>query len=297
MTTLNFKVLVMLCLFLTFTAQAQEKPLIKNLSSVLPSIEVQDLEFFSALKETEIQSLNHSELNESMEVKIQNGFFQLGGNLTALNQALCFHEKNKNRILKPNGDPSKTKGITFSDSKYLIIFDLTKSSRLPRLFFINLQTGEVEVTTVAHGRGKDKQEIENKEFAKYLSNKAQSFLSSHGWFITGEKYALKNQNWKYGIHLYGLQQGVNNNVFSREVIMHPDPGVQGQLYSSAFGDDISKISIGIIQPRSWGCLMLPPAVAADVIERVQMSKGTNQGTLLYGFSSIEEQLGSSYCGE
>lgn len=297
MTTLKIKVMVACCLFSTLSALAQEKTSTNLFQAEPQASEIQNLEFFSALNETELKPLNHNELNENLETKIQNGFFRLGGNLTALNQALCFHEKNKNRILRPHGDPSKTKGITFSDSKYIIIFDLTKSSRWPRLFFINLKTGEVEATTVSHGRGKNQQEIANREFATYLSNTAQSFLSSHGWFITGEKYKLKNQNWKYGIHLYGLQQGINNNVFSREVIMHPDPGVQGQLYSASLGDEISNIQAEIVQPRSWGCLMLPPAVAADVIERVQMPKGTSQGTLLYGFSSIEEKLGSNYCGE
>lgn len=286
MTALKFKVMVVfcLCLALTVKAQTQEK------------LTTQDIQrYFS--DEPMMLPFETNQVIETVENKIQNGYMQLGGNITALNQAMCFHNKNKNRILKPYGDASKTQGITFSDSKYILIFDLTKSSRLPRLFVINLVTGEVEATTVAHGRGKGKQEVENKEFAKHLSNKAKSFLSSHGWFITGERYNLKNQIWKYGIHIYGLQKGVNNNVFQREVIMHPDPGVQGMLYTSAFGDSIAEIPPSIVQPRSWGCLMLPPAVASDLIGRVEMQKGSNQGTLLYSFSSIEEKLGSSYCGE
>lgn len=307
MISLKFKVMVVFCLFssaLTAFSQTQVEEVPAN--DLLELFSQHELPKNNNLNDPnqikhEQTDLQVSDLidsaPETLEIKIQNGYFQLGGNIKALNQAMCFHKKNREKIFRPNGDSSKTKGITISESKYIMIFDLTKSSRVPRLFLINLETGEVQATTVAHGRGIGQQEIDNKEFARHLSNKGKSFLSSHGWFITGEKYKLNNQIWKYGIHLYGLQKGVNDNVFTREVIMHPDPGVQGPLWSSAFGDTIQQIPQSYIQPRSWGCLMLPPAVAADVIERVQMPLGTNQGTLLYGFSSIEEKLSSQYCGE
>lgn len=307
MNTLKLKVMVVLCLFstsLTAFSETEEKEV--NPQEILKYFSKTESakddpwkgHMLDALQETDLQVPALSEaVSETLEMKIQNGYFQLGGNLKALNQAMCFHNKNKEKLFRPNGDPSKTKGISISESKYVMIFDLTKSSRAPRLFLINLETGEVQATTVAHGRGIGQQEIDNKEFARHLSNKGKSFLSSNGWFITGEKYKLNNQNWKYGIHLYGLQKGVNDNVFTREVIMHPDPGVQGPLWSSAFGDSILQIPQNYVQPRSWGCLMLPPAVAADVIERVQMQKGTNQGTLLYSFSEVENKLSANYCGE
>ncbi len=242
--------------------------------------------------------ITYTSPEEALQQQLETNFQNMGGNLIALKQAMCFHKAKKDSRFQAFGDPSKKKsGIGIGDKNKILIFDLTMSSRYPRLFLVHVDTGEIEASTVAHGRGRGEQEKLNEEYARFLGNGDGSFLSSSGWFITGEKYKLNNPAWGYGIHLYGLQPGLNHNVYARQVVMHRDPGMQGELLSSKNVRDLLDIPMSIVQPLSWGCLMLPPAVADSVIERVQMPKDSNLGTLLYAFSEKEKNLGPDYCGQ
>ncbi len=230
-----------------------------------------------------------------LKKKIIRNFMKLDGDLTAIHQALCFHDRYKNTKFPAYGDSGKSE-IDFRSSPYMMIFDMTKSSRLPRFFVINLQTGEVEATVVAHGRGRGMQETENIEFARSMSNENGSYLSSNGFFITGQKYRLNNPAWKIGMHLYGLEKGINDQVFRREVIIHGDPGMRGPLISSTGREDFTAMPVSEVQPLSWGCMMLPPMVAQTVMERTKMEAGSSSGSLVYAFSQEEKDYGPLFCG-
>ena len=64
---------------------------------------------------------------------------------------------------------------------------------------------------VAHGKNS------GEEFANRFSNRPKSFQSSLGTYITGETYIGKHG---LSLRLDGLDQGINNNVRNRSIVIH-----------------------------------------------------------------------------
>ena len=125
----------------------------------------------------------------------------------------------------------------------LSIADLSQSSNNKRLYIINLESKKLVMNTyVAHGRNS------GEEFATAFSNKAESYQSSLGFYITGETYKGKHG---LSLALKGQEQGINDNAESRAIVIH------GASYVSE--DFIKKYGrLG----RSQGC----PAVSEELSE-------------------------------
>ncbi len=130
-------------------------------------------------------------------------------------------------------------------SAVLSIVDLSQSSNSKRLYIIDIEKRKLLMNTyVAHGRNS------GEEFANSFSNKAESYQSSLGFYITGETY-----NGKHGLSLLlkGQEKGINDNAQNRAIVIH------GASYVSE--DFIKKYGrLG----RSQGC----PAIAEDLSEPI-----------------------------
>ena len=137
------------------------------------------------------------------------------------------------------------------------IADFGRSSALPRLHFVNMESGSVRSFLVAHGRGSDH---EHDGWLKSFSNAPGSEATSRGAYLTCEWY-----KGKYGtsIRLEGMD-GDNSNALDRAIVMHPAAYVD-----QAMADQWGKIG------RSEGCFAM---AQADFNEALWHLSG---GRLLY----------------
>lgn len=242
--------------------------------------------------------------------KIYTDFQKLGGNKIALDQALCFLDKNKHTNFEAKGDSDRAAGIAINNQRFLTINDLVQSSKQARLFIIDLKTGEVQVTFSAHGGGQKKlgDRIASLETAKEFSNTPDSNLSPRGFFITGSRYESgktkwifglkKNPEWKFGMRLHGLQLGINDNTFERAIVMHPYPEMEKKLFSVAdIIESPEKLSAKQMMPLSWGCTMLSEIHASDIVDKIKASSSEVGGSLYYNFTVTENKYGEDYCGD
>jgi hypothetical protein len=120
------------------------------------------------------------------------------------------------------------------------IADYGRVSSLPRLHFVNMESGQIRSYLVAHGRGSDP---EHDGWLKYFSNTPGSEATSRGAYLTCEWYPGK-----YGtsIRLQGLD-GDNSNALDRAIVMHPAQYVGVEMI-----ERWGKIG------RSEGCFAMAP---------------------------------------
>lgn len=142
------------------------------------------------------------------------------------------------------------------NTRYLTIIDYSKPSNVKRMYLIDMKTGRVEKFLVSHGRNS------GWAYATAFSNRPESFLSSRGFFVTGQKYSGKHGT---ALQLYGLEKGVNDNALRRGIVIH------GANYVSMRSVMLNGGRLG----RSLGCPAIPAEVAESVINRI---KG---GSLIY----------------
>ncbi len=132
----------------------------------------------------------------------------------------------------------------------LTLVDFSLSSNTKRLWVIDLATNTILYhSLVAHGRNT------GDEFAKVFSNKAESYKSSLGFYITGEIY-----NGKHGksLKLDGQERGVNDNARNRAVVMHG-----ADYVSESFIRNHSRLG------RSQGCPAIPVELTDDIIDTIK----------------------------
>lgn len=138
------------------------------------------------------------------------------------------------------------------------IADLSKSSCKKRLFVIDLKNYKLLFNTyVAHGMNS------GQEFAKSFSNVPESNKSSLGFYETSNTYNGKNG---YSLHLVGLEKGINDNAYNRDIVMH------GAEYVS---EDLIHAQ-GFIG-RSQGCPAVPEKQHKKIIDKIK------NGTCLFIF--------------
>ncbi len=127
------------------------------------------------------------------------------------------------------------------------IADFGRMSALPRLHFVNLESGLIRSFLVAHGRGSDP---EHSGYLQNFSNTSGSEATSRGAYLTCEWYAGK-----YGtsIRLQGLD-GDNSNALDRAIVMHPAQYV-GTDMIARWG------KIG----RSEGCFAMAPTDFSEAL--------------------------------
>jgi hypothetical protein len=147
----------------------------------------------------------------------------------------------------------------------LTVIDFSKSSNEKRLWVIALNSRRVLFHDyVAHGRNS------GDEFAKKFSNRSQSYMSSIGFYLTGETYSGKHG---LSLRLDGMDPDFNHNARSRAIVIH------GADYVSE--DFIKKYGrLG----RSFGC----PSVSMDISD--QVIDTIREGSILFIFYPDENYL-------
>lgn len=153
----------------------------------------------------------------------------------------------------------------FRNKDVITVIDYSRPSSSKRLYVIELGSGRVWSTYVAHGRGSDKN---HDGLPEVFNNKLNSFATSVGPYITLGSYRGEHG---LSLRLKGLSK-YNSNAYKRNVVIHG---------ASYVRDEASK------QGRSLGC----PAVAQKYTKKlINAIKG---GSLVYAGASqpsIHRQL-------
>ncbi|MEO6288948.1 MAG: murein L,D-transpeptidase catalytic domain family protein [Ginsengibacter sp.] len=154
------------------------------------------------------------------------------------------------------------------NDQILSIVDFSLPSSSKRLFVIDLKNFKILFNTyVAHGRNS------GKEFANEFSNEPESYKSSLGFYVTKDTY---HGSHGYSLHLEGEEKGINDNAYSRAIVMHS---------ASYVGASVVK-SQGYLG-RSLGCPALPANLYKPIIEKIK------NGSCLFLYSPNEEYLSRS----
>jgi len=132
----------------------------------------------------------------------------------------------------------------------LTLVDFSLSSNTKRLWVIDLSTNTILFhSLVAHGKNT------GEEFADAFSNKAESFKSSLGFYVTGEIYTGKHGK---SLRLDGQERGVNDNARNRSVVMHG-----ADYVSESFIRDHHRLG------RSQGCPAIPVELTDEIIDAIK----------------------------
>jgi hypothetical protein len=132
----------------------------------------------------------------------------------------------------------------------LSIIDFSLPSSSKRLWIIDLDKGEIlHHSLVSHGRNS------GDLVAKKFSNINSSFMSSLGFYVTGETYQGKHG---YSLRLDGVEKGFNDNARERAIVIH------GADYANNdFVQATGRLG------RSLGCPALPMALHKDIINTIR----------------------------
>lgn len=162
-----------------------------------------------------------------------------------------------------NGYEWALKHNEVTNPNILTVVDFNKPSFEKRLWVIDLKNDHVLMHTyVAQGRGT------GAVYATHFSNSPGSHASSPGIFTTGDVYDGAHGR---SLRVNGLENGINSNALSREVVIHPAPYV-----TSAF------IKANGYAGRSWGCFAVSPRLAEKLITTVK------NGTVLFAYAETEK---------
>jgi hypothetical protein len=137
------------------------------------------------------------------------------------------------------------------DNKQLLtIIDYSKPSTERRLWVVDLKSSKVLFNTwVSHGKNS------GSLMATSFSNQPGSLKSSIGVFLTEQPYIGGKG---LSLRLNGLERGVNDNAFKRDIVVH------GAWYVRP--DTIQQYGqVG----RSWGCPAVSPETAVPLINTIK----------------------------
>lgn len=150
----------------------------------------------------------------------------------------------------------------------LSIIDFTLPSNKKRLFVLDLFNGRLLFNTlVAHGRNS------GKLIASRFSNRRNSFMSSLGFYLTGESFIGQHG---YSLRLEGEEKGWNDNVSRRAIIMHA-AGYVSEEHIQQWG------YLG----RSEGCPAIPEELDRPIIDVIR------GGSCLFVYSPDKRYLHGS----
>ncbi|HEY4110719.1 murein L,D-transpeptidase catalytic domain family protein [Puia sp.] len=148
------------------------------------------------------------------------------------------------------------------NAEVLSIVDFSLPSDQKRLFIIDMTNGRLLFNTfVAHGRNS------GKLMATHFSNRTNSYMSSLGFYLTGDAFIGSHG---YSLQLQGLERGWNDHAFSRRIIMHSADYVSEEHVQQS----------GYLG-RSEGCPAIPETLNAPIIDQI---KG---GSCLYLYAPVK----------
>jgi hypothetical protein len=138
----------------------------------------------------------------------------------------------------------------YAKQEVLTIIDYSKPSTERRLWVFDLKRGrELFNTWVSHGKNT------GDNIAHSFSNSPGSLKSSIGVFVTDQPYMGGHG---LSLRIRGLEAGVNDNAYSRDIVFHGARYVNGQVANS-YG------RIG----RSWGCPAVDQREIKSLIDTIK----------------------------
>ncbi|MFZ1529285.1 MAG: murein L,D-transpeptidase catalytic domain family protein [Ferruginibacter sp.] len=136
------------------------------------------------------------------------------------------------------------------NSSVMTIIDFSKSSAQKRMYIIDMNRCKILFHTyVAHGQNS------GLEYANRFSNKPESLTSSLGFYVTSGTYMGKHG---YSLQLRGLEKGINDRAFERDIVIH------GADYVS---EDLIRAQ-GYLG-RSWGCPAVSEKLHRPIIDKIK----------------------------
>jgi hypothetical protein len=136
------------------------------------------------------------------------------------------------------------------EGKPLTVIDFSLPSTEKRMWIIDLKDGVIlHHGFVSHGRNS------GDLMAQKFSNKNSSYMSSLGFYLTGETYQGKHG---YSLRLDGLEPGFNDNARERAIVIH------GADYAR---EDFIKQTGRL--GRSLGCPALPHEITVEIIDMIK----------------------------
>lgn len=150
----------------------------------------------------------------------------------------------------------------------LSVIDFSLPSSKERLWIFDVEAGELLYhSLVSHGRNS------GDLMAKKFSNINSSFMSSLGFYVTGETYQGKHG---YSLRLDGVEKGFNDRARERAIVIH------GADYANReFVKDTGRLG------RSLGCPALPMDIYKEVINTIK------DGSCLFIYGNDAEYLNKS----
>jgi hypothetical protein len=137
-----------------------------------------------------------------------------------------------------------------NNKQLLTVIDYSKPSTEKRLWVFDLKNNKTLFHTwVSHGKNS------GGVSASSFSNKPGSLKSSIGVFLTDQTYNGGNG---YSLRLRGLEHGINDNAYRRNVVIH------GAWYVGSN----SLLKYGQIG-RSWGCPAVSKNTAKPLIDAIK----------------------------
>jgi hypothetical protein len=160
-----------------------------------------------------------------------------------------------------------------ADSLIYTIIDFALHSSHPRLWTLDLRDGALLFAEpVTHGEGSE--DPANPGYAYRFSNIEGSHQSSLGLMRTASRYISGSNG--LSLRLDGLDDGVNDQVRNRAIVVHSDP-----YASAAFLATHGRLG------NSWGCQVLDPVKIDDFIGTIE------DGTLMWSHFPDDAFLGGT----
>lgn len=136
------------------------------------------------------------------------------------------------------------------EGKPLTIIDFTKPSTTERMWILDVQNESILYQSlVAHGRNS------GEVFAENFSNRHSSYMSSLGFYLTGETYSGKHG---YSLRLDGLEKGINDQARARAIVIHG-----ADYVNRTFIANTGRLG------RSQGCPALPMDSHKEIIDLIK----------------------------
>jgi len=153
-------------------------------------------------------------------------------------------------------------------SYVLTVCDFTQSSSSKRLYVIDVAHKKLLFNTyVSHGMNS------GVEYATTFSNKANSFKSSLGFFVTSKTYFGRNG---LSLKVQGLEKGYNDLAAKRHIVLH------GSNYiTPEYLKDNGEMG------RSLGCAAMPNVMSPRIIRAIK------NGSCLFIYHPTEKYLAHS----
>ena len=139
---------------------------------------------------------------------------------------------------------------TLNNQNIITIADFSQPSTKKRLYVIDVKNYKLIFNTyVAHGSKS------GREMATQFSNIPESNQSSLGFYKTLGTYEGGHG---YSLKLEGLERGINDNAYSRAIVIH-----SAEYVSETFARTQGYLG------RSWGCPALPTALNKPIIDKIK----------------------------